>query len=150
MKTFHVSQLISVYTGVLLPTPGTDHTIDGVCALLDYMVGESLQTVALPRAAEEVRPYLLEAHPWLYNTIAAAANIDATNWRTALEIFVKEYGEWHEVQPIRGEDHEHIDPVEEFVRMRPDAKSIIIGLIDIDEPSSYGDIDWKTDDEDES
>jgi len=150
MKTFHVSQLISVYTGVLLPTPGTDHAIDGVCALLDYMVGESLQTVALPRAAEEVQPYLLEAHPWLYNTTAAAANIDATNWRTALEIFVKEYGEWHEVRPIHQEDHEVLSPMEDVRRINPNVEVIAIDLTGHDEPSPYGDIDWKTDDEDES
>lgn len=148
MKEFHISQIISVYTGVLIPTPGTKYAIDGVYEILDYMVGESLQTVQLPRVAKECRPYLREEFPWLEQIQSGIvlAGVNEQNWPEALEMWVKMYGAFHDVRPIHAEDHENLHPIEDLRRINPVVGVITIDLTEEDEPPTYGDIGWKSED----
>lgn len=60
-KSFHVGDLLSVTTGVLV----SPSHMDGVYAVLSHLCGESLFTHVLPRAIDAMGPVLLEQHPWL-------------------------------------------------------------------------------------
>lgn len=150
---FHLGTILSITTGYLLAQEG-DYPIDGVYNILNFMTDDNLSTHALPRACEECRPYLYEQLPFLHEItsemvkerieqgqIDGDVNIDAV-----LAPYVEKYGTMHEVRQIHGEDHEHIDPIEELKRLRPDlAEDGIISIIlpDDNEPSDIGDINWK-------
>lgn len=153
LRKFHVAALVSVYTGILIPVPDTEYPIDGVTDLLCYMTNDSLFSHQLSRAKVEVAPYLREAFPWLEETMVLKQTVTTENWRTARSILVEKYGEFHEVRPMHPEDHEQIHPIDEWcdmVRDRGlDVDTVVLKLIDTDEPSPYGDINWEDFDDDE-
>lgn len=63
-QKFHIGDVITVYTGYGIGRGGDQsHFIHGVYEVLNYMTGDDLQTVALPRCADEARPYLLSQFP---------------------------------------------------------------------------------------
>ncbi|WP_445080300.1 DUF7736 domain-containing protein [Brevibacillus laterosporus] len=53
MKSFHISDILSVTTGKLLST----RRMDGVYDILNHMTGESLLTHQLPRAIRVCAPF---------------------------------------------------------------------------------------------
>lgn len=141
MKKFHLAHILTVTTGILFPAPGVDYPITTAYEILNYMTGDDLYTHALPRAAIECRPYLLEQFPF-----TKEINLDTMlgTFQEKFERLVQQYGEWHMVRPIHPEDHEVIDPIDELKRIRPDlTDENIIVLHDDDSPNSSGEINWK-------
>jgi hypothetical protein len=61
-REFHVSDVLSITTGLLLST----RHIDGVYDILNFMTGDKLFTHQLPRASDECKPYLQEQFPQLF------------------------------------------------------------------------------------
>lgn len=142
-RDFHLGDILSITTGRLVST----RHMDGIYDILDYMTGDSNYTHQLPRAADECRPYLLEAHPFLSEI--SGDEVTTENYKEWLDQKVAQYGEYHAVRPIHFEDHEVIDPIEELKRMGVDESKIIgIDISETDEPSPYGDIAWKDGSED--
>lgn len=111
MKSFHLSDILSISTGRLVST----RHITGVYDILGYMSGEQLQTVALGRVADEALPYLFEQMPWLRDIQHDHVNED--NWQDWLAELIEAHGEYHDVRPMHPEDHERIDPLEEVRSM---------------------------------
>lgn len=141
-QSFHLGQLISVTTGVLACPNG----MKGLYEILNFITQDSLQTLALIRAADEATPYLYEQHPWLRQI--DADQIAGKNWQEKLTKLVEQYGEYHEVIPMHYEDHEDVDPLEDARRLRFKGEIIEVDLTQEEEPPSpYGDINWKVDDE---
>lgn len=134
---FHIGDVLSAYTGILCGT------MDGLYEILNYMTGDDLYTHQLPRASDEVRPYLLRQHPWL-------ASIDQ-NWLRGdgcfkrVEMLATRHGAWLMVLPIPQDDHDLIDPLTELEQMRPKGSKIIPFEIPTEEepPAPTGDINWK-------
>lgn len=153
-KSFHISALITVYSGKTVCTPERgiyDYPIGGVYDVCNFMSGEDNFTHQLPRVADEVRPYLREQHPWLEQyekdkmpdfrkgrdkSQQAAINREVDAW---IDEQITKHGEWFDVIPMHPEDHASPDPIQEFHDMAPDAKLIVISD-GPDEPSTTGDI----------
>lgn len=146
-KQFHLASILSITTGFLFPVPGTQYAIDGVYNILNYMTGDNLQTLALPRAAQECRPYLLEQLPFTkdINCEDLRGNKNAAAWESRLAILVAQYGAFHPVRPIGAEDHEVLNPLEDLKRLRPDMSDDNVIIIDTsdDDIDPTGSIDWK-------
>jgi len=141
MRKFDLSVIMSVTTGRLMCKMGDIYEI------LDYMTGDELYTHALPRASRECAPYLFEQFPFLVELQKEADAQDDTWWHAHYQEFAaaaeEKYGKEHAVRPIHAEDHEVIDPIEELLRMRPDANIFAIGERDDINPT--GDVNWKVD-----
>ena len=142
-KRFHLANVLSVTTGFLFPEPGTEYPIDGVYNILNFMTRDDLYTHALPRAAEECRPLLFEQLPFTRDIdIEFMRGVeDAAKWTALLDELVAKHGAFHEVYPIGADDHEVVDPIDELLRMKPDAE--IIPIVIEDEVNPMGDINWK-------
>jgi hypothetical protein len=157
-KKFHITQLLSVYTGILFQTPGTEYPIEGVYEILDYMTGEELQTVALPRASKKAKPYLERQFPWL-----ASLNYKSEYTNEELDIIIKaqktftnnqinQHGEWFDVISMFEGDHEVLDPYEDIYRIDPTKRPEDIITLDLsnndnDDINPIGDLNWKVDNE---
>ena len=114
-KNFHLGDILSITTGILMPP----NTMDGIYEILDFMTGESLMTHQLPRVANECKPYLLKQFPQL-------ASIDATTIKKG-EIHAwlleqtKKYGTYLTVQKLPTDAHERIDAKSELAeKIHPD------------------------------
>lgn len=107
-KKFHIGDVLSVTTGWVLSKRG----FQGVCDVLNYMTGERLQTISMPRAADVCVPAILKQHPLLegpeiteaveqYKKRAEAPDADhellAIEW---LVDIVKRFGEELELEPL--------------------------------------------------
>ena len=111
-KKFHLGDILSITTGRLL----SPRHVEGIYDILNYMTGDNLFTHQLPRASDECKPYLFMEMPWLRGI--DASSVTEHNYKEWLNEQVKKYGEYHDVQPIAGEDHEVIDPLDELRQMR--------------------------------
>lgn len=143
---FHISAILTVTHGRLLANPHEQPSgLDDVSKLLSYMTNDSAFTHQFERFASECKPYLFDQLPWLHNfeLSAAIANINETNWQSAVIELEKRYGAYHEIIPIHSEDHERIDPVDEWTRNYPDKPIIDLRDDSDDDLSPYGDINWK-------
>jgi hypothetical protein len=120
-RSFHLGDILSVTTGLLV---SPDH-IGGVYRILDFMVGESLFTHQLPRAAEECRPALFTQHPDLATIVAPTLS-----GKEAVEAWLAEqvahFGEYRDVLPLHPGAHVHIDPLTELAMMKPGAEIAVI------------------------
>jgi len=144
-REFHLGDILSVTTGVLASPEG----MSGLYEILNYITQDSLQTLALIRAADEAKPYLLEQHPWLREI--ETEDIAGENWREKLNVLIEKHGEYHAVRPMHPEDHEDVDPMEDARRLGFKGEIITLDLTSEEEPPSpYGDINWKVDDDDEN
>lgn len=86
-RLFHIGDVLSVTTGVLLSPEG----MTGVAGLLGYMEGAHLD-FGLPDAAMRCTPLLLDAHPFLRGTVPPLGVAPAVveEWLAGI---VDEYGE---------------------------------------------------------
>jgi len=139
---FHLGDILSI-TNEHLVSPDL---MGGVYKILDYMTGDSLYTHQLLRARRECAPYLFEAMPFLHDINESVKDKDKdwwkANWESWRDEQCEKYGTYHDVRPIRAEDHEVIDPIEELKRMRPDVEVIVINIEEYSEPAEDR-IDWK-------
>lgn len=128
-REFHVGDILSVLTGVLVST----RHVDGLYDLLGFMVGEPVWTHQLPRAARECEPALRKQFPDLA-TITVPDGIHTEEkllaWLAPLE---QQYGATHTVTRLAAEDHTSIDPVTEMRMHHPD--KLIVPIVD-DGPES--------------
>jgi len=63
MKLFHIGDVLSITTGRLV----SPSHMDGVCSILAFMTGDdNLFTHALPRVADECKPWLRVQYPQLF------------------------------------------------------------------------------------
>src|SRR5213080_1242489 len=60
-RSFHLGDLISITTGRLV----SPRHIGGVYDIIDFVTGVQHMTHQIPRAADAVKPWLLEQHRWL-------------------------------------------------------------------------------------
>lgn len=138
MRTFHLGVLISITDGHLVAPNQTDDIYE----ILNYMSNDELETVQLGRVADECKPYLFEQFPFL-REIDGSSITRENVWGWLAEQVAK-YGEWHEVRPMHFEDHETLSPIEDALRINPNLDIIQFGT-EPDEPSTYGEINWKVD-----
>lgn len=93
-KQFHVGDLLSITSGLLLSGRG----MEGFYEILNFMTGHDLLTHSLPAAADICKPVLLQQHPWL-------AKIDCTgvtedNYEAFIEQVETKYGATHTVRTV--------------------------------------------------
>lgn len=119
-KQYHISDILSVTTGILVST----RHVEGVYDILNYMTGDDLYIHQLPRAMEECAPYLLREHQWLADVDASTVNSET--WEAWLREQIAEHGEWHLVRPIHLEDHAVRDPIEELQEMVGDKPVVVL------------------------
>jgi hypothetical protein len=136
MRTFHISVVLSVLTGRLLCK------MDDIYDILDYMTNDELYTHQLPRVSQEIAPHIWEQTQLPKEIEQQCAELLSKQSEEYYAQFINEmatqYGDYFELYPVHSEDHEQIDPVDELLQMRPDAK--IIAVNDQDEISPYGTI----------
>lgn len=107
-KSFHISDLLSAYSGYLVST----RHMAGVYEVLNFLTGADLFTHQLPRAMDECRPWLYKQHPLLDGIDCSGLNPESLPaWVTRI---VAQYGETLEIEPMPRGGFEHRDPVEEL------------------------------------
>jgi hypothetical protein len=133
MMQFHLGDILSISTGRLV----SPSHMDGIYNILNYMTQDNLFTHVLPRASDAMRPYLMEALPWLAD-ITVADDFEFNTHDTVQESVeawlaeqVERYGAWHEV-PSPGWPKS--DPIAELVDMVGADK--VIAVVVPDEPPS--------------
>lgn len=119
---FHVATLVTITDGHLI----APNHMDDVYAILNYMTGDNLFTHQLTRAAEECQPALLEQHPWLAGVPELPDGMEHDVIMDVVANLVNTYGQMHEVQPLKPEEHTRIDPVAEARMNFPNAKIIAV------------------------
>lgn len=130
-------------------------SMDDIYDVLNFMSADNLYTHQLPRVAEEVRPYLIEQHPFLEEASAklrrdweahkAAGTSTQEIFYGLLDALDAEYGTEFTIFPMHFEDHEVIDPIDEIKRIKPDMKIIEFQVGEEDPEPPEGRIDWKVD-----
>jgi hypothetical protein len=119
VKHFHVGDILSVTTGILLSPRG----IEAVYDVLDYMTAVSHFTHQLPRACADVSPEILRQLPQL-------ARVDVTgvtreNWRARLDAIIAEHGEMLPLAPT--DTYVTRDPIQELAEMIGGKPTIVVG-----------------------
>lgn len=105
------SAILSVTTGILVLSKERGEDIYTLWGFLEYMTGEDLHAIQLPRAAEQCAPALRKQFPWADLT---AEQVKAEGWENVLRRVEKVYGAFHKVLPLcEGEQALH-DPMEEL------------------------------------
>lgn len=118
-REFHLGHILSITTDYLLAIHNTVHPIHGVKALLDFMTNDNLQSHQLVRAADECEPYLLKQHPQLADVEVPEGGLSGLDHvRVWLAEQVATHGEFLPVTQIPRDDHERINPVEEYRRKK--------------------------------
>jgi hypothetical protein len=126
VKSFHISDILSITTGRLL----SNRHMDGVYDILNFMTGESLFTHQLPRASITCQPFLVAQFPQLATDelrAEVAAMCDSLDSRdkdkcqTAIDIFLRglaeRFGEMHSVEMLPPGENGARDPIQEAVEM---------------------------------
>lgn len=80
-KRFHISDVLSITTGLLVST----RHCTGVYDILNWMTQNNLYTHQLPRASDECKPHLLRQFPWL-------EKVDADSLKPLIEGFEEQRG----------------------------------------------------------
>src|SRR5688572_11411688 len=99
-KAFHISDVLSAYSGYLVST----RHMTGVYEVLNFLTGDNLFTHQLPRAMDECQPHLLKQHPVLAEIDCSGLTPETLSaW---VERTVAKYGETLEIEPLPDEAHE--------------------------------------------
>jgi hypothetical protein len=135
-KEFHLGDVLSITTSRLV----SPRHIDGVYDILNFMTGDNLFTLQVPRASDECNPYLVEQFPQLAaaKMASAIAELDntlksksgkaetekaVTDW---LAKQVAKYGEMFAVKPIPTDAHEVKNPIAEAAEMMGGPEKVIV------------------------
>jgi hypothetical protein len=137
MKQFHISDVLSVTTPLLL----SSRHMEGVYDILNWLTGDSLYTHQLPRAEREVRPWMRTQFPDLMDDSPRMAEL-LTEFRKDIESahdrvrfcanFVERVRitfalpEYLPVYEMAADMHTTINPVEELGAMVGDDKVIVV------------------------
>jgi len=110
-RAFHISDVLSAYSGYLV----SNRHMDGVYDTLNFLTGDNLYTHQLPRAMDECHAWLEKCHPVLKEIDCSGLNPQALPaW---LDGVVAKYGEMLELEPLPPDGHEFRHPVEELESM---------------------------------
>jgi hypothetical protein len=120
-QTFHLGDLLSITTGVLV----SPSRMDGVQEILQFLTGEPLWTHQLPRAREECVPALVRQFPFLAE-IKAPKFEGAEHAERWLDEQCEKYGTYFEVAPMDPADHTSINPLAEITMIAPAASVIVV------------------------
>lgn len=125
-RDFGLGDVLSVTSGILV----SRRRVDGVCDVLQFMVGEPVWTHQIPRVCGEVTPEILRQHPRLASIAAPTDWPDGDDeavaaavygWLDALEA---EHGATVSLRPLSEPlDHTSISPLDELAMMRPDMEA---------------------------
>ena len=111
-KTFNLSDVLSITTGVLL----SDRKMDGVCDILNFMTGEDLFTHQLVGAYGIVLPVLQKQFPQLTDVV-----VPKFDTQEAIEPWLQTqrdlFGDTFEVSPIPKTMIANPNPVAELHEM---------------------------------
>ena len=119
-KTFHVGDILSITTGVLV----SPDRIAGVYSILNWLVDEDLMTHQLPRVSRECEGFLREQFPDLpTETPPFDGEESVFAW---LAVVVAAHGATREVPRLPKIDHTHIDPIQEIALLRPGMQVLVI------------------------
>jgi hypothetical protein len=128
LKLFHISDILSVTTGLLV----SSRHMEGIYDILNFLTGDNLFTHQLPRAMDECKPWLRTQFPELMSDhpvmigLLAALRMDMKERGQTTEVIVawvnrvREGMGLPEMIPLyeMGADmHTHIDPIEEAEAM---------------------------------
>ena len=109
MKQFHLGDVLSVTTGVLM----SPNHMGGVYDILNYMTGDDLYTHQIPRACREVAPVILAQHPSLASV--HLNGMPPQDVAPTLARLVAEHGEWWPLEPMTDYTPKH--PLVEAVEL---------------------------------
>ncbi len=123
-KDFHIGDIISAATGVLV----SPRHIDGVYDILGFMTGESLFTHQLPRVGREAESVLLRQHPELAAAFEETKQVTRENWKEMLDGWVARYGEMLPVEPFTVDEHEYREPISELAEKVHPSKIIAVKI----------------------
>ena len=126
-KKFTIDCIISVATGILMPSCAREG-FDQLYQILNYMCDDDFMTHQLPRAADEVKPYLFEQFPWLNDVDMNYITENAERCQEIVDVLTAKHGATHEVIPMHQEDHQRIDAMDEAAMIFPKDKIIGIDL----------------------
>lgn len=122
-RQFPIADVVTVYTGYLLAP------IEGMYSLLSYLTGETIYTHQIPRAVEQVRPWLEQQQPWLsaaggYVERSRRAFVaehgegaDKAPWAASVLRHLNLYMSLVPLSPLPGEQQQRHDPIEEAIEM---------------------------------
>lgn len=137
MRTFHISDVLSVTTGLLV----SSRHMAGVYDILNFLTGDDLFTHQLPRASKECKPWLRTQFPQLFPENPLTANMIASfqediekaadrgktcrDWAEAVRV-VHELPEMLPVYEMGEDMHLRIDPIAELQAMVGDEKVVVV------------------------
>lgn len=112
-KSFHVGDILSIITGVMVCPEG----MDGVYKILNWMTSDELFTHQLLRASQVCEPILKDLYPGIAalevpNASNVAKSDQESFWKAWLDVQVETFGEMLPVPKI--DTYAHIDPIQEF------------------------------------
>ena len=117
-KQFHIGDILTVTTGVMV----TPNGVDGIYEILDWMTDEQLFTHQLSRASKQCEPILKDLYPGLAEVkIPDATNVPECNgmqaefWQKWLAEQVLQFGEQLPVPKLI--NHEAVNPISELQEM---------------------------------
>jgi hypothetical protein len=121
-RSFHLGDVLSVTTGLLVSPRG----MDGIYDVLNFMTSDDLMTHQLPRAVDESAPDMLRQHPDLADVAAPEEFRGGEHGEGWLAEQVVRFGERRTLAPLAPTDHARIDPITELRMMAPDKPIIVI------------------------
>lgn len=121
-RDFHLGDLLSITDGHLV----SPRHIDGVYDVIDFVTGEAHMTHQLMRAAEVIKPWLLEQHPWLADITVPDGLGSEEGVLTWLVGATEKHGANHPVKAMPFGAYVGREPIAEFREMNPNAKVIVI------------------------
>lgn len=120
-RLFHIGDIISGYTGVLM----THNGIGAMYELYNFLTGESLMTHQLPRVGRELKPLIAHQLPFLRSVDVSEVNTE--NWQEWLALYVNKFGEYHSLVPVAQSAITKKDALEEAQEMFGDNVIVVEG-----------------------
>ena len=121
-KTFPTVDVLTTITGRMLRKGG----LDGVCAVLNWMTGESVFTHQLPRISREARALLVANWSEIAEAVRDSERIDASNYREYRATWEARLGPTIDVPRFTAETHEFIDPISEAAEYFPPERMVVV------------------------
>lgn len=123
IEEFHLGDLLTVMTGRLLTPSG----LPGVDHIVTYVTRQPHLTHQIPRALEEIKPFVLEQHPWLAEIADPGDRLNTKAEVTAwLDKLVDERGEFHDLARMPEGQYVGREPLAELREMAPDVPIIVV------------------------
>lgn len=128
-KEFHLSDILSVTTGLMLST----RHMDGLYDILSFMTEDSVFTTQIPRAGDACKPVILKKYPKLgdisFDKDRQKAGLSDKAWKNAgneerkvfindwLNKQIKIHGEFLLIETLPPFSYEYKDPITETLEL---------------------------------